>query len=170
MILANGCNITKSEQFKGVWILSVSTVCSKVSQNKTNQIQCTDINKKPYSSIKLCSSSEMAVVVVIGSLFNCSRNIWCVRHFGTVNLTPFSIIMNEYSKIYKHITSCCRCTHSRRSKVCWPFQKWQMACVMQPIETVANETSTYIYIYIYIYIYMAATKWLPSNTETKRCV
>ncbi len=27
MILANGCNITKSEKFKGVWILSVPTVC-----------------------------------------------------------------------------------------------------------------------------------------------
>ncbi len=26
MILANGCNITKSEKFKGVWILSVPTV------------------------------------------------------------------------------------------------------------------------------------------------
>ncbi len=26
MILANGCNITKSETFKGVWILSVPTV------------------------------------------------------------------------------------------------------------------------------------------------
>ncbi len=26
MILANGCNITKSENFKGVWILSVPTV------------------------------------------------------------------------------------------------------------------------------------------------
>ncbi len=26
MILANGCNITKSEKFKGVWILSVTTV------------------------------------------------------------------------------------------------------------------------------------------------
>ncbi len=27
MILENGCNITKSEKFKGVWILSVPTVC-----------------------------------------------------------------------------------------------------------------------------------------------
>ncbi len=27
MILANGCNITKSEKLKGVWILSVPTVC-----------------------------------------------------------------------------------------------------------------------------------------------
>jgi len=27
MILANGCKITKSEKFKGVWILSVPTVC-----------------------------------------------------------------------------------------------------------------------------------------------
>ncbi len=26
MILANGCNITKSETFKGVWILFVPTV------------------------------------------------------------------------------------------------------------------------------------------------
>ncbi len=26
MILANGCNITKSEKFKGVWILSIPTV------------------------------------------------------------------------------------------------------------------------------------------------
>ncbi len=26
MILENGCNITKSEKFKGVWILSVPTV------------------------------------------------------------------------------------------------------------------------------------------------
>ncbi len=26
MILANGCNITKSEKFKGVWIFSVPTV------------------------------------------------------------------------------------------------------------------------------------------------
>ncbi len=26
MILANGCNITKSEKFKGVWILSVPTI------------------------------------------------------------------------------------------------------------------------------------------------
>ncbi len=26
MNLANGCNITKSEKFKGVWILSVPTV------------------------------------------------------------------------------------------------------------------------------------------------
>ncbi len=26
MILANGCNITMSEKFKGVWILSVPTV------------------------------------------------------------------------------------------------------------------------------------------------
>ncbi len=30
MILANGCNITKSEKFKGVWILSVPTVYEKV--------------------------------------------------------------------------------------------------------------------------------------------
>ncbi len=32
MILANGCNITKSEKFKGVWILSVPTVykCSEI--------------------------------------------------------------------------------------------------------------------------------------------
>ncbi len=29
MILANGCNITKSETFKGVWILSVPTVCTQ---------------------------------------------------------------------------------------------------------------------------------------------
>ncbi len=33
---------------------------------------------------------------------------WCVRHFGTVNLTSFTIIINEYSKIYKRITCCCR--------------------------------------------------------------
>ncbi len=32
MILANGCNITKSEKFKGVWILSVPTVCLKLLQ------------------------------------------------------------------------------------------------------------------------------------------
>ncbi len=35
MILANGCNITKSEKFKGVWILSVPTVftlCIKQKQ------------------------------------------------------------------------------------------------------------------------------------------
>ncbi len=30
MILANGCNITKSEKFKGVWILSVPSVCMYV--------------------------------------------------------------------------------------------------------------------------------------------
>ncbi len=109
----------------------------------TNQIQCTDINKN-LTLPSNCSSSEMAVVVVvIGSLFNCSRNVWCVRHFGTVNLMSFSIIINEYSKIYKHITSCCRCTHSRRSRFA-DHSKWQMACVMQPLETVANETSTYI--------------------------
>ncbi len=30
MILANGCNITKSEKFKGVWILSVPTVYLQV--------------------------------------------------------------------------------------------------------------------------------------------
>ncbi len=30
MILANGCNITKSEKFKGVWILSVPTVYMKL--------------------------------------------------------------------------------------------------------------------------------------------
>ncbi len=29
MILANGCNITKSETFKGVWILSVPTLYSR---------------------------------------------------------------------------------------------------------------------------------------------
>ncbi len=29
MILANGCNITKSEKFKGVWILSVPTISDK---------------------------------------------------------------------------------------------------------------------------------------------
>ncbi len=32
MILANGCNITKSEKFKGVWILSVPTVYNKYTQ------------------------------------------------------------------------------------------------------------------------------------------
>ncbi len=31
MILANGCNITKSEKIKGVWILSVPTVCLVVT-------------------------------------------------------------------------------------------------------------------------------------------
>ncbi len=35
MILANGCNITKSEQFKGVWILSVPTVCVYINIHNT---------------------------------------------------------------------------------------------------------------------------------------
>ncbi len=33
MILANGCNITKSEKFKGVWILSVPTVSEDFSED-----------------------------------------------------------------------------------------------------------------------------------------
>ncbi len=33
MILAHGCNITKSEKFKGVWILSVPTVNSQLETN-----------------------------------------------------------------------------------------------------------------------------------------
>ncbi len=33
MILANGCNITKSEKCKGVWILSVPTVYIKKAEN-----------------------------------------------------------------------------------------------------------------------------------------
>ncbi len=35
MILANGCNITKSEKLKGVWILSVPTVykCSQTTRH-----------------------------------------------------------------------------------------------------------------------------------------
>ncbi len=40
MILANGCNITKSEKFKGVWILSVPTVyelIDYVSQHVINE-------------------------------------------------------------------------------------------------------------------------------------
>ncbi len=39
----------------------------------------------------------------------------CVRHFGTVNLMSFTIIIIEYSKIYKLITCCCRRTQSTRS-------------------------------------------------------
>ncbi len=35
MILANGCNITKSEKFKGVWILSVPTVYLDKLVNQT---------------------------------------------------------------------------------------------------------------------------------------
>ncbi len=29
---------------------------------------------------------------------------WRIRHFGTVNLTSFTIIINEYSKIYRYIS------------------------------------------------------------------
>ncbi len=36
MILANGCNITKSEKFKGVWILSVPTVYIYIIYNYKN--------------------------------------------------------------------------------------------------------------------------------------
>ncbi len=39
----------------------------------------------------------------------------CVRHFGTVNLMSFTIIIIEYSEIYKLITCCCRRTQSTRS-------------------------------------------------------
>ncbi len=67
---------------------------------------------------------------------------WSVHHFGTVNLMSFTIIINEYSKIYQRTTCCCRRTQSTCSKVHRPFQKW-----FHSIETVANEASTYIYIY-----------------------
>ncbi len=66
---------------------------------------------------------------------------WRVCHLVTVNLTSFTIIINEYSKIYKCITCCCRRTQSMPSKVRRPFQKWQMAYVSQPKETVVNEAS-----------------------------
>ncbi len=36
MILANGCNITKSEQFKGVWILSVPTVYIYIYESESD--------------------------------------------------------------------------------------------------------------------------------------
>ncbi len=62
---------------------------------------------------------------------------WRICHLGTVNLTSFTIIINEYSKIYKRITCSCRCTQSTCSKVRRPFQKWRMAYISWPIETVA---------------------------------
>ncbi len=37
---------------------------SKVSQNKTEQIKCNDINKKHYSFTKKFSSSETVVVPI----------------------------------------------------------------------------------------------------------
>ncbi len=61
--------------------------------------------------------------------------LWCVRHLA------ITIIINEYWKIYKRITCCCRRTQSMRSKICRPFQKWRMACISRPIETAHNEAS-----------------------------
>ncbi len=53
MILANGCNITKSEKFKGVWILSVPTVCIyiyilwRVSCLPPNYQHSPSLNRRP---------------------------------------------------------------------------------------------------------------------------
>ncbi len=37
---------------------------------------------------------------------------WRVRHFGMVNLTSFTVIINEYSRTYMPIICCCRGTQS----------------------------------------------------------
>ncbi len=44
MILANGCNITKSEKTKGVWILSVPTVYIYIEQQKIKVVILTEID------------------------------------------------------------------------------------------------------------------------------
>ncbi len=96
------------------------------------KLRCIDV-RMPSSTIRIPSSLNLC---------------WRVRHLGTVNLTSFTIIINEYSKIYKRITYCFRRRQSTHSKVRRPFQKWWMAYVLLPIETVANEESTYIYMWL----------------------
>ncbi len=65
MILANGCNITKSEKFKGVWILSVPTVYMYGKQNQMHNItlkyqfilQRFNLISVPYSGMRLNAGS-----------------------------------------------------------------------------------------------------------------
>ncbi len=56
---------------------------------------------------------------------------WRVSHLA------FTIVINEYLKIYKHITCCCERTQSMHPQ-------WRMANVSRSIETVDNEESRYI--------------------------
>ncbi len=74
----------------------------------------------------------------------CRFHIWPLQIHWRGSHLAFTIIINEYSNIYKCITCCCRRTESLCSKGRRPFQKWQMTCVLQLIETVDNEASRYI--------------------------
>ncbi len=58
MILANGCNITKSEKFKGVWILSVPTVSSLSVGHFRHHVNTNEIGN-PYQSATDAASSSV---------------------------------------------------------------------------------------------------------------
>ncbi len=55
MILANGCNITKSEKFKGVWILSVPTVYGLLETLFEN------LESEGKSTLKLFKNKSLAI-------------------------------------------------------------------------------------------------------------
>ncbi len=55
-----------------------------------------------------------------------------------------------------------------RSKIRWPFQKWQMAYVSRPVETVDNEASRYIYIFME-HTKLKPRNWLISTSENAIC-
>ncbi len=63
MILANGCNITKSEKVKGVWILSVPTVIY-INTGLYVNFFCTQY--WCHRSWKFCSTAQTAIVQVRG--------------------------------------------------------------------------------------------------------
>ncbi len=102
------------------------------------------VDRSKMAAASTCLERSNRASIYVYALFDCSRY---VSHLGTINLMSFTIIINEYSKIYKLITCCCRRTQSMRSNVRRPFQKWRMAYVSRPIETVANEASRYVYLW-----------------------
>ncbi len=64
MILANGCNITKSEKFKGVWILSIPTVC--VNDDRPVTLVC----------VCVCLSVCVCVCVCVRACMRVWSQIW----------------------------------------------------------------------------------------------
>ncbi len=60
MILANGCNITKSETFKGVWIISVPTVCPSNEVNFKHE----EVNLKMTHNCDLKYTTTSAYLIM----------------------------------------------------------------------------------------------------------
>ncbi len=135
MILANGCNITKSEKFKGVWILSVPTVCKDSNPSSTaHVVSCDSQTNDSYESWPELSNAhsnysyESVYFHSNGIVWLKNKGLFC--GFFSSNLNVQLNLSIPIPKEMIHLTSLyhnqCKLAEFQKQHPSWDLRIWYL--------------------------------------------